>query len=579
MNFRKSSGILLSLALLTSCATKKTDSLFKAGTYSASAAGRNADVKLTVTFSDTAIEKIETEQSETEGIGTTAIETLTKQTIDQQTVPSDVISGATISSNAFINALKDTITQAGGNPETLAKDAGSSVKEYVTEADVVVIGAGGAGLSAALTASEEGASVILLEKSGSVGGNTLAAANGVNAADAKVQLKNQEYKDVKASVDGLVEVQSQNDKVRPDLVQAFAKNSGETIDWISDIGVNFEVEIGQDDRNAVQNYYMLKADSEQSTAVAMIQALKKTLDESNVNLYTNIEATSLEQDEKGTVTGVKAKDADGKEVTFHAKAVILATGGFGQNSELLAKVNPQLANAITDEIAPTSGDGLLMAEAVGAKTVDLGEIQTFPVVIPGYGMVTPNKLPGGFMVDGAIYVNQDGDRFTAEAFESVDAVLSQKDGKAYMIFSEEDLNEDLQNIMRAGFIQSGEDAKELAGKLGVDETEFAKTVDSWNTQIETGTEDAFGRHGGKALKGKLYGFEFGVGAHYFMGGVLINDKTQVLNEKEEPINGLYAAGEVTGGFHGAQRVDGSGLGDSFVFGRIAGRQTAEDCKE
>ena len=126
-------------------------------------------------------------------------------------------------------------------------------------------------------------------------------------------------------------------------------------------------------------------------------------------------------------------DANGEEVTFTGKAILIATGGFGHNQELLGEMNPQLANATTDEIAPTSGEGLLMAQAVGAKAVDLGNIQTFPVVMEGYGMVTPNKLPGGFGVN-AVIVNQEAERFTAEGFEIGDAILAQPEGAAYMLF-------------------------------------------------------------------------------------------------------------------------------------------------
>ncbi len=568
---------LCTAALLAGCGTSSTSSssTFTAGTYTATAAGRNGDVTLTVTFSDTEITDIQVEQSETSGLGDEAISTLTEETLSSQAVPADVVSGATISSNAYLDALKDTITQAGANPDDLTAQAAEAEEvEYVTEADVIVVGAGGAGLTAAITASQEGASVILLEKSSTLGGNTLAAANGVNAADSQTQLDDEAYVNVGGSVEGLIEVQSQNDLARENLVKVFAENSGEMIDWFTDQGVSYTVEISEDDRNAVQNNYMLQADSDDSTAVTMINTLKTTLESTDVILYTNMEAYELVV-ENDAVTGVKATDANGNDITFSATSVLLTTGGFGQNSELLGEVSPYLANAITDEIAPTTGDGLLMAEAVGAKTVDLDQIQTFPVVISGYGMVTPNKLPGGFGVDGAIYVNQEGERFTAEAFESVDAVLSQTDGKAYMIFSEEYLNENLQQILDAGFIQSADTAEELAQKLGIDEDAFAQTVSTWNEHIENGTDDEYGREGGSQLTGKLYGFEFGVGAHYFMGGILINENTQVLDEDENPIQGLYAAGEVTGGFHGSQRVDGSGLSDSFTFGRIAGKVVAE----
>ena len=575
MDFKKILCGTVSLALLAGCSTSTSSSLFKSGTYEASSAGRNGDVKLTVTFSSSKIEKIVTENEETSGIGDVAIEKLIEETIDTQSIP-DAVSGATISSDAFIASLKDTIKQAGADPETLTnQNADNQEVSYETNADIIVVGAGAAGMSAAVTASEAGKSVILLEKSSSTGGNTPAAMNGINAADSDVQLNNKDYQEAKASVEGLEELQLQNDHARENLVDAFAEKSKDVINWFAnDLGVDFEVEISKDDRNTVQNYYMLQARKDGSTGSTMINAITAALKNTDVNLYTGVDAYELVQDKAGKITGVKAKDANDKEITFTADSVLLATGGFGHNNKLIAKYNEKLANCTTDEIAPTTGEGLEMALQVGAKAVDLAEIQTFPVVAKDYGMVTPNKLPGGFPLN-AIVVNDNAERFASEAFEMADAILKQPEGYAYMIFAESQLNDDLKKMVDGGFIQEGDNAKELAEKLGLDEDALADTINNFNEDIADGVDDAFNKENPVKLEGKLYGFQYGVGAHYFMGGILINEKTQVLDENEEPIEGLYAAGEVTGGFHGTQRIDGSGLGDSFVFGRIAGEELSK----
>ncbi|MDO4634284.1 MAG: FAD-dependent oxidoreductase [Eubacteriales bacterium] len=441
------------------------------------------------------------------------------------------------------------------------------------EADLIVVGGGAAGMTAATTASEEGLSVILLEKSASLGGNTLAAANGVNAADSAVQLADEQYQAAGAGIEGLEELQLQNEQARENLVDAFAENSAEVINWISDMGVEFTVSIQEDDRNPLQNYYMLRVDASGSTGITMTKAVENAMSQTDVTVYKNMDATTLIQSEDGAVNGVIAVNADGEEITFTGKAVLIATGGFGYNQELLGEVNEKLGKAVTDEIAPNTGEGLLMAQAVGAKAVDLGEIQTFPVVMEGYGMVTPNKLPGGFGVN-AVVVNQEAERFTAEGFEIGDAILTQTDGAAYMIFREDQISEDMQNIIDAGYVASAETAAELGEALGLDGAALQSTVDAYNEDVADGTDDAFGKEGALPLEGKLYGFKYGVGAHYFMGGILINEQTQVLDESEAPIAGLYAAGEVTGGFHGTQRIDGSGIGDSFTFGRIAGHEIA-----
>ena len=561
-------------ALGISGISASADAVFsKPGTYTASATGRNGDVTLKVTFSADKIESIDVESSETEAIGGAAMNTLIDEVIENQSIAIDAVAGATLSSDAFVEALKSCVEQAGGDDEKLSAEVSTEAVEYVTEADIVIVGAGGAGLMAALTAADDGASVILLEKSGHIGGNTLCAANGINAYDSDVQLEDEDYQNADTSVEGFTALQT-NERSNDNLVQAFIENSADAINYLSGLGVEFNTEISEDERNSDTNYYLLKAEADGTTMTTIVNALSKALDESDVNLYLNTEATSLVQDADGNVTGVVAKDADGNEITFTGEAVILCTGGFGQNSELVAEVRPDLKYATTDELAPTTGDGLLMAQAIGAQAVDLDQIQTFPHVVPGYGMILPFNIPGGFGVDGSIYVNGDGERFVAEAFEIPDALLEQE--SVYCIFPESNLNDQMQTLLELGYAVSADTPAELAEKLGIDAEGLEATLEQWNEDANsTGTDSQFGKENITPIEGTIYGYHFGVGAHYFMGGLLINENTQVLDEDGEPIPGLYAAGEVTGGFHGTQRVDGSGTGDSIVFGRIAGHTVAE----
>ena len=578
---KKSILTITAAMLLAGCGAKEaapaaSDGLFKAGTYTASAAGRNGDIKVTAVFTDNEIKEITYESQETETIGVPAMDQLIESILSSQTLDLDTVSGATISSEAFLKAMADNVTQAGADPENLkgnGSESASKETEYETEADIIVVGGGAAGMTAAITASDEGAKVILLEKSAVLGGNTVCAANGINAADSAVQLENEKYNEVKASVEGLEDLQMNNEDAREELVKAFAENSGETIDWLSGLGVDFEVDIQEDPRNEKQNCYMLKADENGTTAITMISKVSAELKNKGITAYYNMDAYKLVMD-AGKVTGVIAKDADGNDVTFTGK-VLLATGGFGQNSELVGKYNEHLANAVTDEVAPTTGEGLLMALEAGADTANLDAIQTFPAVIPGYGMILPFALPGGFTPD-ALYVNNKAERFTAEGFEIPDAILAQDKGEVYCIFDDSGMNDTMKTLLSNGIIFEGKDAAELAGKLGIDGTALQNTIDAFNEDIKDGTDDAFGRGENlNEISGTLYGYRFGVGAHYFMGGVLINEKTQVIDTEGNPIEGLYAAGEVTGGFHGTFRVDGSGLGDSFTFGRIAGREMAK----
>lgn len=543
------------------------DSSYVAGTYTATVAGRNGDITLTVTFDDEKIMEIRHESVETETIGVTAMDELTSLILEHQALGVDMISGATLTCEAYLEALEDCVTQAGGDVEALkAKraEATENSDDYVTEADVIVVGAGGAGLTAALTAAQSGVKVVVLEKSGMVGGNTLCATMGINAVQSKVQTES----GVNATVEDFVAVQLNNEAAKEELVRALCERSGETIDWFTSLGVEFEV--------GGNNDLMLMATADGATSVTMVNALDKALKNTDTPIYLNMEVTELVTAD-GAVVGCVATDADGEQVTFSGKTVILCTGGFGQNRELMAQYRPDLATAITDEIAPTTGQGLVMAQQVGADAVNLDSIQLFPHVIVGYGLLTPNNLPGGFGVSG-IYVNKEAQRFATEGFEISDAILAQPDGMAYCIFNESDLSDGLAKLVANGFVVSADTPEELAEKLGLDPATLAATIAKWNEDCANGTDTLFGKDGGTALEGTLYGYNFGVGAHYFMGGILIDSLGRVQNTDGEAINGLYAAGEVTGGFHGTYRVDGCGTADAFVFGRIAGEAAASACQ-
>ncbi|MBQ8081339.1 MAG: FAD-dependent oxidoreductase [Clostridia bacterium] len=572
---KKVLALLLAAMMLLSAAAL-AEGAYTPGVYEKTEPGLFGDITVSVTVGDSAIEEITVTSNETETIGVAAMDHLSALIVDNQSLAVDTVAGATISTAAYLKAVKAAIAEAGGDIAALEMAAVKAEEAaVVTEADIIVVGAGAAGMSAAIAAADKGASVILLEKSSRTGGNTICSANGINAADSKVQLADEKYIAASASKDGLKSLQMNNEDAVEALVDAFVSNSGETIDWMSGLGVEFVVDIAEDNRNSQQNYYMLKATADGSTAITMVNAVTARLLETDVNLYYNMDVTTLTTDESGKVVGVVAVNDRGEEIAFTGKAVILCTGGFGQNSELVGKVNPRLANAVTDEVSPTTGEGLLMAQALGAAAVNLDAIQTFPAVVPGYGMILPFSLPGGFTPD-AIYVNNQAQRFTAEGFEIPDALLAQDKGEVYCVFTEKNLNGTLEGLYNAGYAVKGETAAEIAEQLGLDAEALEATIRAFNEDIADGTDDAYGRAQNlNPIEGTLYAYRFGVGAHYFMGGVLINERTQVVKDDGTAIEGLYAAGEVTGGFHGTFRVDGSGLGDSFTFGRLSGTVAAE----
>lgn len=556
------------------------------GTYTATAAGRNGDVTLEVTFDENQITDIVITDQETPTIGETAMEEMKDQVLKNQTLVPDTVAGATVSCGAFLSALADAATQAGVSEGALEKSGETVTKttDYSqTEADVIIVGAGAAGMTAAQTLLEQGASVILLEKSGVVGGNSLCSQMGINAAGSQVQ----EELGMEYATEELLKEAQMLFGGREELVDAYVEASGEAVDWLStDLGIEFTSEdasevdpedplasVGEEHPSG-SPLFMVRADADGYTSVTIINALSSALTEAGAVVYVNTTATGLVADDSGRITGVEATGADGEELLFTGRAVLLATGGFGQNHEMVEAVRADLANSITDEVAPTTGDGIVMAEAVGAVTVDMDQIQTFPHVPYGDTWLSPMGMPGGFMTT-AIFVNQDARRYTTEGFDpTTDDTLGQE--MAFAIFNEEDLSEDLARLEARGLVVSGDTAEELAERLGLDAGALQDTIDQWNADCEAGEDSLFDNTTLKKLEGRLYGYRFGVGAHYMMGGVLINENTQVLDENEEPISGLYAAGEVTGGFHGTKRIDGSGTGDAFVFGRLAGLSIAKE---
>ena len=284
---KKLMSILLSVWMIVSCMAVgfADEPAYTSGTYTAIGMGRNANLSLDVTFNEHAITDIQVSHVETPTIGGLALEILTEEALVHQTSNLDVISGATISSAGFKMALADTIKQAGGNAGQLEKYS-RPAQDYQTEADVIVIGAGGAGLTAALTANENGASVILLEKSGVIGGNFIAAQSGVNAANAKIQ-QGIEGTDAVA----FKEMQMNNDLVREKLVDALVDNSGAMADWLTSKGVEFTVQ----ENNPIR----LNATADGTTTITIVDALTRALEESAVQLYTDTRATELIQDENG----------------------------------------------------------------------------------------------------------------------------------------------------------------------------------------------------------------------------------------------------------------------------------------
>ena len=539
--------------------------------------------------------------------------TYAAQIVEAQGADIDGVSGATVTSDAVRKATALAMEAAG------LKQA-EDVTVSDTACDIVIIGAGGAGMTAALQAVDCGVeSVILLEKTGSTGGNTSRATGGMNAAKTAFQDENEwkdatttavektlasakeKYGEQLADLIATVEAQFEAYKANPtgyfdspelfaldtmvggkalnnlDLVMTLTNNSAAAIDWLATKNAHL-TNVGAFGGASVMRIHRAMTAEGKTTPVGayLIKVLTADVDaESKIDLRLNSAATELVVTD-GKVTGVKVSSENG-DYTITAKAVILATGGFGADLKRVAELKPELDGFVTTNAPGATGDGIDMAVAVGAATVDMEQIQIHPSVYTE----TSALITEGIRGDGAILVNQKGERFVNE-LETRDVVsaaeLAQEGGYAYTIVDQKmmDASSTYAGYATKGYALTGNTYEELAEAMGADAATFAKTMEDWNAAVAAQKDEAFGRTSfANALDtAPYYAIKVAPGIHHTMGGVVINTGAQVLTADGAPIEGLYAAGEVTGGVHGANRLGGNAVADIVVFGRIAAQNAA-----
>ena len=423
----------------------------------------------------------------------------------------DGIADATVTSNALKEAVQAALESAGLDASAFAeaKSADSSVEKTAEtlDCDVVIVGAGGAGLTAAAQVAEDGAKVIVVEKMPIVGGNSLKATGGTT------------HKYLHEPEDGI----------------------------------------------AVGSY--------------LVDKLNAQAEKLGVQILLNTTATEILTD-NGAAVGIKADSAE-HDYTINAKSVIIAAGGFGANFDLMASFNPALANAVTTNHAGATGDGILMAEAIGADTVDMDQIQLHPTVYQENGLLVSESVRSM----GGILVNAEGKRFCND-MSTRDAVsnaeLEQLGAYAYIIFDQRIVNDlkSCEKYIKNGLTVSSDSYEGLAKEMGLEgeaASNFVETMNTWNASVAAGEDAEFGRSNG--MDGDLstapyYAIKIAPGIHHTMGGLKINTETEVLDTNGTAIPGLYAAGETTGGVHGGNRIGGNAVCDFVVFGRIAGKNAA-----
>lgn len=608
---------------LVGCSTGKT--------YTGEAFGHDKEnpVKVTLTIKDKTITKVEVDAShETNGIGSKAAETMPGAIVAANSLEVDGVSGATQTSKAIIEAATAALKQAGLEPSDLVSKNTSTTKAKDIEetVDVVVVGAGGAGMTAAITATDAGKKVIVVESQPIAGGNSVRSTGGMNAAKTPYQDKN-EFKEAagvektlataaekfadNATITALAAtVKSQWDayqanpqgyfdsvelmeldtliggkgKNNPELVKALAENSADAIEWLASIGADVK-NVGAFGGASVKRIHRpVNADGKVTAVGAyIVPILEKNLQDRNVQFLFDTTANEIIMKD-GKAVGIKATGKDGNKVTINAKSVVIATGGFGANAEMVEKYKPELKGFATTNAEGAQGQGIDMATAVGAATVDMDQIQIHPTVhIEEDG--NAHLITEGLRGDGAILVNAEGKRFYDEVStrDKVSAaIIAQPEKSAWLVVDQSmvDKSAVIAGYIKSGYTVTGATYEELAKAMGVDEATFVSTMNTWNQAVEAKSDAEFNRtsFANPLTTAPYYAIKITPAVHHTMGGIAINPKAEVLNEKGEAISGLFAAGEVTGGVHGANRLGGNAVADFTVFGRIAGQSAADNAK-
>lgn len=572
---------VLMVISLGACSQPKTDA-FKGGTFTGTAKGFAGDITVDVTIDDnkTITDVKVVEHTETEDIGGKALETLAKDVVALNSSQVDTVTTATVTSLAFIEAVNAAITDAGLNPEDFVPGEVGAVEktDETLDVDIVIIGAGGAGMAAGITAAQEGKSVIIVEKAPMVGGNTSRATGGMNAAGSHYQ----EEAGIEDSVELFVEdtIKGGHGLNNPDLVQVMAENSADAIVWLDSIGAELS-NVGKAGGASVNRAHRPVDENGKILSVGtyLVTKLEEACIDNGVEILLETQATEIVM-EDGVAVGIIANSPT-VNYTINAGAVIVASGGFGGNLEMVAELKPELEGYVSTNAPTLTGDGIKMAEAVGAATVDMEQIQIHPTVVQANGALITESLRG----DGAILLNAEGKRFIDETQtrDVVSAnVIAQTDSYAWLIVNQAMFDDStvVQKYVDQEYLIAAEDVAALAELIGADEAVIQESLDAWNTAIETQNDAECGREGLDTIaynvsEGPYYAVKIAPGIHHTMGGIMINTNAEVIDTEGNVIPGLYAAGEVTGGVHGGNRLGANAVTDIIVYGRIAAQQAAQ----
>ena len=503
----------------------------------------------------------------------TSFEEIRSRILDANTPHVDAISGATSQSEAVKKAVSKAMVKS--SKALVAEEGGDTAapKSF----DVVVVGSGGAGLAAAIQAHDDGARVLIVEKMPTIGGNTIKASAGMNAAETRFQ----RVKGIQDSKELFYEetLKGGKNKNNPALLHRFVETAPQAIEWLADRGIMLN-DITTTGGMSIDRTHRPKDGS--AVGGYLISGLVRNVTKRQIDVMLDTSVVDIVM-EGGEVAAVRLLTDEQETLTIQTRSIIVATGGFSANSEMVVKYRPDLAGFVTTNHKGATGGGIALLERIGAGTVDMGEIQIHPTVEQKTSYLVSESIRGG----GAILVNQKGNRFFNE-METRDkvsaAIIALPEHYAYIVFDEHVRvkNKAVDEYIAKGLVTSASTPAELAAKLGLDAEAFQATLTRYNGFVEKQDDEEFGRK--TALRaplneGPYHAIQIAPGVHHTMGGVTINTDTCVLNANKQAIPGAYAAGEVVGGIHGGNRIGGNAVADIIIFGTLAGHQAAQRAQQ
>lgn len=640
MKFKKVISIILALSMILSlaaCASgtidkddaNKSEAIFTPGTYEGKAEGFHGTIKASVTVTETEITDITVDHTETSGLGDKAVEKIVMEVKGNTSLNIPMVSGATYSSKGILSAIAAALEKAGADIEMLKSkelEKNETAEDIDKTADVIVIGGGGAGLAAAVSAHQNGASVIVIEKMPQVGGNTIISGSAYNGADSNRQASLTMTDLEKQTVEGIIsadqtdlEVKQWQETLKKEweeyrdsgstqlfdsptlhklqtynggdklgstkLIGILADNSLPAVEWLESLGMKFKDYVF----TVLGGLWSRAHKPEKPLGTGYIETYMNYIEENSNDIEIMVETKAEEFIiEGGVVKGVYA-DRNGGKVTLNAnKGVVLAAGGFGANVEMREQYNtlwPSLKDIKTTNHTGATGDGIIMAEEINASILGMEHIQLLPMGDPVTGSLSGNIEQG---VQNRIFVNKEGNRFVDEGERRdvmTKALMEQTDAYMWVIVDKHsyptgdtinNFNESIDSLVESGRAYKSDTLEGLAELIGVDEKNLTAAVETFNQAVDGTIEDSFGRtlYADKIDTAPYYAGARVPTVHHTMGGVEINELSQVVGSDGQIIKGLYAAGEVTGGIHGSNRLGGNALADITVFGKIAGESAA-----